>query len=466
MLALGLAAALAFALASELAFGAASARSASGGAGLGSAHHRANKHHRATRRRPRSRPRSVRGNPLRSRAMWIWELDHTDGGDVSLIVGGARYYHVTTVMIKSSDGTAMWPQFTSTLVHELHAAGIHVCAWQYVYGDRPGVEANLGADAVSDGADCLIIDAESEYEGKYVAAQSYVRDLRKQIGSRYAVALAGFPYIDFHPGFPYSVFLGPGGAQDNVPQMYWRDIGTTVDNVFAHTYEYNDIYRRPIFPLGQVYSHPPARQIVRFRELSKVYGAGGVSWWDWQESGGTQWSALARPAGGIPGYAAVTAMAPIGLHSTGDLVVWAQEHLISAGEATAIDGDFGKQTRAAVEAFQLAHGLTADGVVGDATWRALLRYRPVRVTWVHQGRRTVPTTNAVSGDTTGARRADAARNAPRSGTQAPQADVVRPGARTAHAVDGGAPLTLPVPRSASRPAKRDEIPSGIGAGRH
>ena len=71
------------------------------------------------------------------------------------------------------------------------------------------------------------------------------------------------------------MFLGPGGAQYNVPQMYWKDIGTTTDAVFAHTYAYNLIYQRPIFPLGQVYSNPPAHQIVRFRELSRCMPAPG-----------------------------------------------------------------------------------------------------------------------------------------------------------------------------------------------
>ena len=49
------------------------------------------------------------------------------------------------------------------------------------------------------------------------------------------------------------MFLGPNGAQYNLPQMYWADIGTTVPSVYSHTYEYNEIYRRPIFPLGQLW---------------------------------------------------------------------------------------------------------------------------------------------------------------------------------------------------------------------
>ncbi|MBV9467470.1 MAG: hypothetical protein JO169_15270, partial [Solirubrobacterales bacterium] len=173
---------------------------------------------------------------LAGRGMWIWYISRSAGGTVSSIVTTARRYGVSTVTIKSSDGPTMWSQFNPSLVSTLHADGLRVCAWQYVYGNHPLLEAQAGAQAAHDGADCLVIDAESEYEGKYVAAQSYITQLRKLIGASYPVALAGFPYIDYHPGFPYSVFLGPGGAQYNSPQMYWMDIGTSVNTVYAHTY--------------------------------------------------------------------------------------------------------------------------------------------------------------------------------------------------------------------------------------
>ena len=108
-----------------------------------------------------------------------------------------------------------------------------MCAWQYVYGRVPLTEARLGRRAT--GADCLVIDAEIEYEGRYAQASTYMTKLRAYAGPTYPIGLAGWPYVDYHPAYPFSVFLGPGGAQFDVPQMYWKAIGTSVDAIYAHT---------------------------------------------------------------------------------------------------------------------------------------------------------------------------------------------------------------------------------------
>lgn len=320
-------------------------------------------------------------NPLSGRAMWIWELPQSSGGSLSQIVATAKRYGVRTLIVKSSDGTTGWSQFTRAMVATMKAAGLQVCAWQYVYGRHPADEARLGAGAVQEGAACLIIDAETEYQGRYAAAQRYLTLLRQRVGANYPLGLAGFAYVDYHPGFPYSVFLGPGGAQYNLPQMYWRDIGTSVDTVYAHTYLYNRLYERPIYPLGQVFQNPPASQLVRFRQLSQAYGAPGVSWWDYQEATAAGWRAISKPAGRLSGYAPDAEVATLARKAKGDIVVWAQEHLITAGYPIAVDGDFGSQTQAAVEQFQAAHALPVTGVLDAATWAALLRYAPAVVHW-------------------------------------------------------------------------------------
>jgi hypothetical protein len=274
-------------------------------------------------------PAASASNPLSARGMWIWEMSSSNGGSYSSIIARAHHNGVSTLLIKSGDGTNYWSQFSRSMVSTMHSSGLKVCAWQYVYGNSPAAEARVGAQAVHNGADCLMIDAESEYEGKYVAAQTYISTLRNAIGSRFPVALAGFPYVDYHPAFPYSVFLGPGGAQYNAPQMYWVDIGTSVDRVYAHTYEFNRIYRRTVFPLGQTYNSPPLSDIRRFRQLARAYHASNVSWWDWQESSVRSWSALSQRVGGVSGFRADTAYASLGSGAQGDAVVWAQEHLVT-----------------------------------------------------------------------------------------------------------------------------------------
>jgi peptidoglycan hydrolase-like protein with peptidoglycan-binding domain len=46
--------------------------------------------------------------------------------------------------------------------------------------------------------------------------------------------------------------------------------------------------------------------------------------------------------------------------------------LLAHGIPSTIDGVFGTPTRDGVKAFQVAHGLTANGIVGDATWAKLI----------------------------------------------------------------------------------------------
>jgi peptidoglycan hydrolase-like protein with peptidoglycan-binding domain len=326
------------------------------------------------------------GTAFDGQGMWIWYVSQSSGGNVAAIVAQAHAAAVSTVFVKSSDGsTNYWSQFSPELVSQLHAAGLHVCAWQYVYGTNPTGEANLGARAAAGGADCLVIDAEAEYEKRYGSAQTYISTLRAKIGPTYPLGLASFPYVGYHTSLPYSVFLGPNGAQFNAPQMYWKDIGTSVDTVYANTYIANRIYGRPIYPLGQTYNHPSSAELVRFREEAIDYGAAGISWWDWQETPASGWAALAAPLSPLTSVTPNPGYSELAQGSRGDPVLWMQEHLAGAIPAQATSGIFDGATTANLEQFQSAHGIAPSGKTEAATWQALLAVPPVAVDWTGSG---------------------------------------------------------------------------------
>ena len=204
-----------------------------------------------------------------------------------------------------------------------------------------------------------------------------MQKLRRLVGKDYPLALAGFPYTDYHPTFPYSVFLGAGGATFNAPQMYWHAIGTSVRAAFSHTYRWNRAYDRPIFPIGQTYEDPPKRELLDFRRYAREYGADGVSWWSWQETKRSEWGVVGRKhVKGVKNFEPDRSFAPLETGDAGDMVVLAQELLAAAGRQAEPSGIFDERTERAVLRFQADEGLRESGRIGDATWRRLIKREP------------------------------------------------------------------------------------------
>lgn len=250
------------------------------------------------RKKPALSSKALRRRPLAGRMMWIWDLPRTKRGSIDAIARSARAHGISTVAIKGGDGRARWYQLNRRVVKALHRRGVGVCGWQYVYGTHPIAEARVGARIVRNGVDCLIVDAETEYEGRPGSAKQYVRSLRHRIGRRYPVALTTFPYVSLHSRFPYRQFLGKGGAQYNLPQVYWREIGDPVKRALRRTIRENRRFGRPILPVGQSWRTPSSAQIRRFERIARKHGAAGVSYWVWQHTTRAAWRAL-RPYGGL-----------------------------------------------------------------------------------------------------------------------------------------------------------------------
>lgn len=312
---------------------------------------------------------SAASNPMRGQGMWIWYVTQAEKGNVAKIVAKAKRNKIKTVYVKSSDGANWWKQWDQ-YAPALKAAGLKVCAWQYVYGTYPLVEANLAARAANSGADCIVIDAEVEYQNKYSQAATYIKKLRSQISSDYPVGFTSFAYPDFHPTIPYSVFLGPGGAQWNLPQMYFHAFKVAISQVFYHTYTLNQIYQRPIHPLGQTYEGVTSTQALTFRKYAKRYRAPGYSWWVWHDTRPKTWTALGKklPAS-LPKPALPYPLLRQGYKS--DMVRWCKLKLNAAGAKLSTSLVYDARMTAAVKDFQTRRGLVATGQIDAATWPQL-----------------------------------------------------------------------------------------------
>lgn len=316
--------------------------------------------------------------PVRGVGMWIWYVRQSEP-TLQGIIDRARAHGVRTVHIKSGDGTSYWSQFDAA-VGPLKAAGLRVCAWQYVRGTRPEAEAAVAARAVRAGADCFVIDAEIEFERlpqRYQRVARYMRALRARVGAAYPLGLTTFPYVDLHGAFPYTAFLnGPDAAQFTMPQVYWRAFRVPAAAAVDRTMRWNRIFGKPIALLGSTYMRESASSIRQFRCASRRAGVQGESWWAWQNTRPAQWPALgapvtcqasqARPAG---------ARYPVmGAGSRGDAVRRLQQLLRGQGVAVPVSGVFGAGTRAALAAYRAQRGLPAPTPsTDDAVWADLLR---------------------------------------------------------------------------------------------
>ena len=254
---------------------------------------------------------SADDDPFAGNGMWIWQVPKAAGGDPAGIAERARAANIDTLFVKAAHGPAPWSQFSPEFVAALKAEGLNVCGYQRLLGTRPTAEAAAAATAVTAGADCFVIDAEVELEGKYRQARIYMKSLRKRIGPDFPVGFTSFPYVSLHPLEPYSVFLGEGGATVNLPQIYWKAIGHSPSVAFARTVADNSVYGKPLAPIGQLYEGPSRSDVLSFRRLGLAYDVTGVSWWSWDSARTSGWAAL-TPRVGRPALPAAAADVPDG----------------------------------------------------------------------------------------------------------------------------------------------------------
>jgi murein L,D-transpeptidase YcbB/YkuD len=265
--------------------------------------------------------------------------------DPEALMRTARKYGFDSVAVKSADGPDPWSQF-SRCVEPAKRAGVSLFAWAYL---RPNDTADATISA-SQGAERLIVDAETEWESGDTAPQATL--LMNTLKSHFtAVDLTSFAFPSLHPQFPYSAFLGH--SSEWWPQVYWADMGMTPAAAVQRTFQEAASWKRRTIPIGQIYPKAIPAEIKAF--IAAV--SGDIAFY----------SLDAAPLKNLQAAATV-----IGLTkgSVGDAVRKMTTLLFTAGYFPSA-GVFDAKTEDAVLAFQKEHGIPPDGIMTPADMTAL-----------------------------------------------------------------------------------------------
>ena len=336
----------------------------------------------------------------------IWYVSQSDGGNLAAIAAQAQgrrdhdAVHQVEGTVPSDSGRSSRRRLISvrsTPPASTSAPGSTSTA------QNPAGEAARGAQAVAAGADCLVIDAESDLRGAHWGgADLHERPARRRSGPPTRSGSTSFPYVNLHEtDSPTRSSSARGAPSTTCRRSTGRTSAPRRMPPTRRTYIENRVYQRPIVPIGQAYDNVPASQITRFRQLASDYGAIGFSFYSWQAASSGDWGALEQPFTPGATIALPTSWPALQEGNNGDQVLWMQEHLAAAEPTTPTSGDFDAATEAALLAFQRAHSLPASGITDSATWADLLALAPVVVQFPEPSGSTGPTGTTGSSGTTG-----------------------------------------------------------------
>lgn len=229
---------------------------------------------------------------LEGKGLYIWKIHRCENGDPGAIARRAEAAGLTHVLIKIADGARAYNvDLAERVVEALKGAGIQVWGWQFAYGDEPFGEADIAVHRVQTlGLDGFVVNAETDYKGKYAAASAYMESLRPRISDT-PIALSSFRYPYYHPEFPWTEFLSV--CDINMPQVYWVQSDNPAEQLDRTIAQFQDVYPiRPIIPTGAAYEEfgwrPQTGEIEEFLRHARDGGLPAANFWSWDYAGSTE----------------------------------------------------------------------------------------------------------------------------------------------------------------------------------
>lgn len=225
--------------------------------------------------------------------MFIWQADKVYGGDANQMIAKAKQFGYRGVIIKFANGSLKGDSVSQGYMDQFKKyapafkqAGFIVGGWIYQYLTDIQGEVDACSQAVSAGADWIVLDGEADLNGKGAAVTEFGKKLRNS-HPQLPVGLSSFPLYARHTDFPYQEFTSFVNVL--MPQIYWSALGMSVQQAVNDTLtEYRGQFSLPIAPTGQAYHQVTPQQMQQFIQLCSDSHLPGISWWDWQEASDAQ----------------------------------------------------------------------------------------------------------------------------------------------------------------------------------
>lgn len=244
--------------------------------------------------------------------VWIWQLEKSDGGNISKIVAKAKAAHLGHVLIRVTSNGDQWATFNSKvkvreLAKELKVVGVRVFAWGYNFpqahkkaGQIALIESVL-ADPVFDG---YVYNVETEFSYQSKPAEALFAPIKAYRDKHFPSKLLGFSTycrVDKGRGAEMPACTFADYCDVGMPQAYWRDFDwsprkTIYRMCLAWGNKLNPGY--VLIPTGHGYDGCPgtgteyisAREIAEFSKASRGYF--GYDVWVWERMTPEQWEVL------------------------------------------------------------------------------------------------------------------------------------------------------------------------------
>jgi len=244
--------------------------------------------------------------------MWLHQFTKSEGGNPRAVVQRAQRTGLTTLYVQTGSSKKGWigGPTLAALLPATRGTSLKVVAWDFASLAHPASDAyRLAHAALFRCRGCPRVaavapDIETAAEGTRISDAAVIRyytTLRRLLPRDIAIlATVPWPSEKRTGRYPYARTASLVDAI--LPMAYWYNRSpagvTTTSMAFLRR------FHRPVMPVGQGYDgrldapylpadpHPGA-SVRSFLLAARHAGAGAVSLWSWETTGGQQWAALA-----------------------------------------------------------------------------------------------------------------------------------------------------------------------------